>query len=302
MQQKLFDIAQLMAQNRRYQPHQKAFDFLYTRASEDIALRLYGITRNFPVALNLTIGGSTVITEVLEQAPTVGKIIEAESFVAAHISKAQNQALPYPEETLPFEPESADLVVCGLNLQAINDLPGYLAQIRTILKPDGLFLGALIGGRSLHELRTVLLQAEEEVTGGVTPRVIPFADVKDMGSLLQRAGFALPVTDLDRFNVQYDTLFNLMADLRGMGASNILTQRKKTFTPRTVFMRAAQLYQEQFSSGDKINASCEIIHLTGWAPSPDQPKALKPGSGTVSLAQAVTQATKQTDKQETKKD
>lgn len=297
MQQQLFDIDHLNRQRQRYANTIADYDFLYHRVAEDIELRLHGITRHFPLAYNLN-AGHGVITEILNHAPNIDKIIEADCIFPADIA-ADKTHTPRADfqlckgEALPFAGQSADLIVSALNLQTINDLPGYLRQICLTLKPDGLFLGALVGGRSLHELRTVLMQAEEEITGGITPRVIPFADIKDIGALMQRAGFALPVTDLDGFSVQYDSLFHLMKDLRGMGAANILTQRKKTPTAKSLFMRAAQLYQEQFITDGRINATCEIIHLTGWAPSPDQPKALKPGSGTTSLASAVNKLRKE---------
>ena len=191
-------------------------------------------------------------------------------------------------EALPIAPESLDLAVSALALQTASDLPGALVQIRRALKPDGLFLGALLGGRSLHELRTVLTEAEAETSGAVSPRVAPFADVRDMGGLLQRAGFALPVIDSETLTARYDHLFALMADLRAMGATNTLVARSRRPTSRAFFARAAALYAERFGDADgRIRATFEIVSLSGWAPHASQQKPAKRGSATISLAKAL---------------
>jgi SAM-dependent methyltransferase len=192
------------------------------------------------------------------------------------------------EELLPLAPESADLAVSAFALQQVNDLPGALIQIRRCLRPDGLFLGALLGGSTLTELRDALAAAEAEVTGGVSPRVAPFADVRDMGGLLQRAGFALPVTDSEPLTVRYADVFALFADLRAMGATNTLAERSRRPTQRQVFLRAAQIYAERFADPDgRIRASFEVIFLSGWAPHESQQKPLAPGSAKVRLAQVL---------------
>jgi SAM-dependent methyltransferase len=189
---------------------------------------------------------------------------------------------------LPFRPESLDLVVSGLAFQFVNDLPGVLAQIRRALKPDGLLLAAMIGGDTLTELRQSFASAEAECEGGVSPRVAPFADLRDVGSLLQRAGFALPVTDVDRIVARYDSAFALMQDLRRMGATNILVERRRTPTRRATMLRMAQIYGERFSDADgRIRATFDVIWLSGWAPHESQQKPLKPGSAKASLAEAV---------------
>jgi SAM-dependent methyltransferase len=191
-------------------------------------------------------------------------------------------------ETLLLQPESLDLVVSALALQFVNDLPGVLAQIRRALKPDGLLLAAMIGGDTLTELRQSFAAAEAECEGGVSPRVAPFADLRDVGGLLQRAGLALPVTDVDRIMVRYDNAFALMQDLRRMGATNILLERRRTPTRRATMLRMAQIYAERFADSDgRIRATFDVIWLSGWAPHESQQKPLKPGSAKASLAEAV---------------
>jgi SAM-dependent methyltransferase len=201
-------------------------------------------------------------------------------------------ALPVSDtEPLALEPGSVDLAVSALALQAVNDLPGAMAQIRRALKPDGLFLAAMIGGETLTELRQSFAAAESEIEGGVSPRVAPFADLRDIGALLQRAGFALPVTDVDRIVVRYDNAFALMQDLRRMGATNILVERRRTPSRRATFVRMAQVYAERFSDPDgRIRATFDVVWLSGWAPHQSQQKPLKPGSAKMSLAEAVNKA------------
>ena len=192
------------------------------------------------------------------------------------------------EEALPFGDAVFDLVVSALALQFVNDLPGTLVQIRRALKPDGLFLAALIGGETLTELRQSFAAAESEVEAGVSPRVAPFADLRDLGALLQRAGFALPVTDVDRITVRYDTVFALMHDLRRMGATNALIDRRRVPLRRATLMRMAEIYGERFSDDDgRIRATFEIIWLSGWAPHPSQQQPLRPGSAKTRLADAL---------------
>ncbi len=189
-----------------------------------------------------------------------------------------------PPETVPFEPESLDLVVSLLSLQAMNDIPGMLVQIRRSLRPDGLFLGAFAGVGTLSELRESLLAAETELYGGASPRVIPFTDVRDAGALLQRAGLALPVADVETVTVRYDTLFDLIADLRAMGETSALVDRSRRPGTRKLFARAAEIYAERFSDADgRVRASFSIVWMSGWAPDASQQKPLKPGSAKVSL-------------------
>ena len=191
-------------------------------------------------------------------------------------------------EHLPLEPESVDLLVSLLALQDANDIPGALIQIRRALRPDGLFLGAFSGAGTLVELRESLLAAETEILGGASPRVIPFTDVRDAGGLLQRAGFALPVTDVETVTVRYDTMFGLIRDLRAMGATNALMARSRRPGTRRLFQRAAEIYAERFSDADgRIRATFSFIWMSGWAPHGSQQKPLKPGSAEVSLTKAL---------------
>jgi SAM-dependent methyltransferase len=207
--------------------------------------------------------------------------------------KSVTRVDPDESETLKLPPESLDLAVSALAFQFVNDLPGVLAQIRRALRPDGLLLAAMTGGDTLTELRQAFAQAETECEGGVSPRVAPFADLRDVGALLQRAGFALPVTDVDRVVVRYDSAFVLMADLRRMGATNILVERRRAPTRRATLLRMAQVYGERFADPDgRIRATFDVIWLSGWAPHESQQQPLKPGSAKASLAEAVRKTVK----------
>jgi SAM-dependent methyltransferase len=191
-------------------------------------------------------------------------------------------------DRIPLEPESIDLAVSLLSLHEANDLPGALIQIRRALRPDGLFLGAIAGGGTLAELRESLLAAETEIYGGASPRVAPFTDVRDAGALLQRAGFALPVTDVEPVTVRYATMFGLLEDLRAMGSSNTLLARTRRPGSRPLFARAAEIYAERFSDPDgRIRATFAIVWMSGWAPHASQQKPLEPGSAEVSLAKVL---------------
>jgi len=201
---------------------------------------------------------------------------------------AERLAIAADEEGLPFRDASLDLVVSGLALQFVNDLPGTLIQIRRALRPDGLFLAAMIGGDSLAELREAFAQAEAEVEGGVSPRVAPFADLRELGALLQRAGFALPVTDVDRLTVRYASPLALMHDLRRMGAGNALSERRRAPLRRTTLHRVFEIYAERFADPDgRVRATFEIVWLSGWAPHENQQQPLKPGSAKTRLADAL---------------
>ncbi|MEP9367867.1 methyltransferase domain-containing protein [Xanthobacter sp. VNH20] len=262
-----------------------AADFLLDRVAEDIGDRLLAVKRAFPRALDL--GSATdAVAETLARHPGIDTV-----FRAAPLAAAMGPAFPAvvaDEEALPFAEASLDLIVSALSLQYVNDLPGALAQIRRALKPDGLFIAALIGGSSLAELREAFAVAESETTGGLSPRVAPFADVRDMGALLQRAGFALPVTDVDRVTVRYGSPFTLFADLRRMGAANALAERRRVPLRRATALRAAELYAERFADDDgKVRATFEIVWLSGWAPHESQQKPLRPGSARMRLADAL---------------
>ena len=192
------------------------------------------------------------------------------------------------EEALPFAGASFDLVVSALALHWVNDLPGTLLQIRRVLKPDGLFIAAMAGGETLTELRQSLAAAEAEIEGGLSPRVAPFVEVRAMGSLLQRAGFALPVTDIDRLTVRYASLAGLFRDLRAMGATNALAERHNKPLRRTTIARAAEIYAERFADPDgRLRATFDLLWISAWAPHESQQQPLKPGSARMRLADAL---------------
>lgn len=261
-------------------------DFLLKAAAQDLEDRLMMVTRQFEKAVDLG-GHGGHIADVLRASGKVGNVIRADLFAPDH-SKSPGPDLVVDDAALPFADESVDLVVSTLNLQLLDDLPGTLVQIRRALRPDGLFLGLLLGTDTLHELRDSLMRAEMEICGGVSPRVIPFADTRDLGGLLQRAGFALPVADLDKITVRYDTLFDLAKDLRTMGAANPLLERQKTMAPKALFMKAAEYYAQNHSDPDgRIRATFTFASLSGWAPHESQQKPLRPGSAKKSLAEAL---------------
>lgn len=190
-------------------------------------------------------------------------------------------------ETLNIPENSFDLAIHGLALHWANDPVGQLVQMRRALKPDGLMVAAMFGGETLHELRTSFAEAESEIEGGISPRIAPMGEIRDLGGLIQRAGLALPVADSVKLNVTYKTPLHLMKDLRAMGETNVMSARRKTPLRRATLMRAMEIYVQNFSVGDRINATFEIVFLTGWAPSENQPKPLRPGSATTKLADAL---------------
>jgi SAM-dependent methyltransferase len=260
--------------------------FLLDRVADDLADRLGAVLRRFDLALDLGTPGEAV-RAALTRLGSVATIVAADAMPATG-TKRVPPLVAADEEALPFRDASLDLVVSALALQFVNDLPGVLVQVRRALKPDGLFLAALIGGDTLTELRQSFAAAESEIEGGVSPRVAPFADLRDLGTLLQRAGFALPVTDTDRVIVRYDGAFGLMRDLRRMGATNALLDRRRTPLKRATLMRMAEIYAQRFADSDgRLRATFEIVWLSGWAPHPDQQQSLKPGSARARLADAL---------------
>src|ERR1700682_2906775 len=265
----LFDRALLRARQARAQRAEPA-TFLLDRVVEDMEERLQAVTRNFSDVADVWTPG-TALQELLRgRFKSIG-----------HVGLGDSEALS-------LQPESLDLAVSALAFQFVNDLPGVLAQIRRALRPDGLLLAAMIGGDTLTELRQAFAEAEAECEGGVSPRVAPFADLRDVGALLQRAGFALPVTDVDRTGGRYDSAFALMAGLRRVGATNSLAQRRRTPTRRATLLRMAQIYGERFADPDgRIRATFDVIWLSGWAPHESQQKPLQPGSAKAGLAEAV---------------
>lgn len=260
-------------------------DFLLKSVSEDLGDRLSMISRSFKAGIDL--GGHTGhVADMLRQSGKAETVYRGDLF-------DPDPALDPPDFVFddalpPLKDASVGLIVSALSLQFVNDLPGTLIQIRRALEPDGLFLATLPGSETLFELRDVLMRAELDLCGGAAPRVGPFTDVRELGSLLQRAGFALPVTDLDRITVRYDTLFDLMADLRAMGAASALRERSRKPLPKRVFLRAAELYAQDHADADgRIRATFALVSLSGWAPHENQQKPLKPGSAKTSLADAL---------------
>jgi len=262
---------------------EKAFasaDFLHIRAAENAVNSLEAILREFPDAVDLSTrtGPFARLLDGSAAAERVGPVL----IVGDEADRAAPGVAP-----LPLEPRSQDLVVSLMSLHWANDLPGALAQIRRALRPDGLFLGTLLGAGTLKELRAALTQAELEVRGGAQARVSPFADGFDGAALLQRAGFALPVSDVDRLTVRYPDLYALVRDLRAMGETNALAGPIRPMT-RGLLARTAEVYAERYAGPDgRIPATFEIIHLAGWAPHESQQKPLPRGSAKVRLADAL---------------
>lgn len=282
----LFDRELLTRRRDRAAGQMGAHDFLLRRAAEDIVLRLEAVKRDFPLAVDLG-AHHGVLTKMLRQVPSVGRVVATERS-RAMLARCPEPKLACDEEVLPFAEGSLDLVTSALVLQTVNDLPGALVQIRRALKPDGLLLAAVLGGNTLAELREAFIIAEAEIEGGASPHIAPFADVRDFGALLQRAGFALPVTDSDLLRVTYATPFDLMRELRALAWTNTLIDRARQPLKRSVLMRMGEIYATRFSDPKgRIVASFEIIFLTGWSPHESQQKPLKPGSAAARLADAL---------------
>lgn len=261
------------------------YSFLKKVAAEDIALRLGAINRRFGRVLDLG-AHDGLLASTLRGDPLVGPRLG--EITTTDMSAAFRPDVIVDEEALPFADGSFDLVVSALSLHWVNDLPGALIQIRRVLKPDGLFIGAVLGGRTLGELRQSLLSAEEEIRGGAANRVSPYLDVIDGAGLLQRTGFAMPVADNDARTVRYGHPMRLLGDLRGMGETAAFTSRDAPPLTRGILMRAMETYVRRFSDPDgRVRATFEFVTLSGWAPSPDQPKAKRPGSATMRLADAL---------------
>jgi SAM-dependent methyltransferase len=266
----IFDRQLLRARQVRSRAQGPA-TFLLDRVAEDFAERLSAVLRHFEIAADIGTPADA-LRRALQKTGKIGRILDP----------------VIDDELLPFADASLDLAVSALSLHHVNDLPGTLLQIRRALKPDGLFVAALLCGDTLTELRQAFAQAESEIEGGISPRVAPFADLRDLGALLQRAGFALPVVDSDKLVVRYDSALALMRDLRAMGATNALVERRKTPLRRATLMRMAEIYAERFADPDgRIRATFEIAWMTGWSPHESQQKPLKPGSATQRLADAL---------------
>ena len=282
----IFDRALLVRRRNRAAAGAARHEFLLARVADDFGERLAAIQRRFPVALNLG-AHHGLLGRRLRQIPGVEMVVDVEA-APRLLAQCEAQRVRADEEALPFRDQSLDLVVSGLALHLVNDLPGTLIQIRRALKPDGLLLAALLGGDTLIELRTAFLAAEEEIEGGASPRVAPFADVQDLGALLQRAKFALPVVDADTVTVTYADALALMCEIRGMGAANALNARRRVPLGRKTLLRAMEIYRQRFGlANGRVPATFEIITLTAWAPHENQQQPLQPGTAKMRLADAL---------------
>ncbi len=284
----LFDRALHRRRLDRAAPGYGAADFLKRRAAEDAVMRLEAIMRRFPLAVDLGArNGAFAAALAASDARDKVDVLFETDLSAPMLARPGLRAVA-DEERLPFRPGSLDLVVSTLALHWTNDLVGALVQARRALRPDGLFVGAFLGGATLTELRQSLIEAEAELSGGASLRVSPFADASDGGALLQRAGFALPVTDVDRVSVRYAHPIELLRDLRAMGETNALIERPRTPLTRRLLGRALDLYAERFAEADgRVKASFEIVTVTGWAPHESQQKPLPRGSAKMRLADAL---------------
>lgn len=285
----LFDRDLLRRRRDRAAKEFDDFDFLHARAADDLVDRLLSVTRDFETCLLL--GGGGALGRALKARPEAGRkigtVIEAD-LSPSLAARSEYTGLALDEERLPIADESVDLVLSCLSLHWTNDLVGALIQINRALKPDGFFAGALFGGATLTELRQAMMAAESEIRGGVSPRISPFADTIDMAGLMARAGFAMPVSDVDRVTARYGNSFVLMRDLRKMGETSALKDRPRTPVTQSFFVRTAEIYSEKFADEDgKVPARFEIIHAAGWAPHPGQPRPRRPGSAKVRLADAL---------------
>lgn len=283
---RIFDRRRLRRHRDRAAPNFSAHDFLLREVAARLADRLHDISRSFASVLDL--GCHTG-----ETGRAVEEFGRAETVIRCDLSyemarRAGDCAVVADEEFLPFAPGAFDLAVSNLSLHWVNDLPGALLQLRRTLRPDGLFLAAMLGDGTLSELRDSLMQAEIETADGVSPRVSPFAELRDVAGLLQRAGFALPVADRDRIVVTYDDPVKLFADLRGMGESNALAEQERHFTGRGLLLRAAEIYRDAHGDGaGRIPATFNVVYLHGWAPHESQQRPLAPGSAQTRLANAL---------------
>lgn len=258
-------------------------DFLLALAADDLADRLAAVDRRFSRAL--VIGDPTDLLATRIASGRIDEVVRADLLIPG---VDDGGVVVADDEALPFASGAFDLVVSSLALQFTNDLPGALIEARRVLRPDGLFLGMLAGGDTLTELRQAFLIAESRRSGGASPRVAPMGEVRDLGGLLQRAGFALPVADQDRLTLRYASALALMDDLKTMGATSVLMDRKRGLTGPALMAEVAAVYQDMFGDPDgRVRASVTLVSLSGWAPHESQQKPLKPGSAQMRLADAL---------------
>jgi SAM-dependent methyltransferase len=279
---RLFDHALLAIRRRRALAHATTgADFLLATVADDVIERLSSVNRRFSLGVDI----GTPLPLLAERVLASGQV---DAVVRIDRLAETRPDIASDLEQLPLAPARLDLAVSALALHWVDDLPGTLAQIREALKPDGLLLAALLGGETLFELRQSLAAAEAEITGGASPRVAPFTELRAAGALLQRAGFALPVIDQDRRIVRYASALDLMRDLRAMGATNVLHERSRRPLTRAILFRAVAIYAERFSDPDgRVRATFDVISLSGWKPHESQQKPLRPGSAKARLADAL---------------
>ncbi|MGE5514659.1 MAG: methyltransferase domain-containing protein [Bacteroidota bacterium] len=286
---RIFERPLLRKRRDRAAPQFANHDFLVREVAERLADRLSDVTRSFPLALDL--GCHTgELADTLAGRGGIETLVQCDLSprMAARAAANGNPTVAADEEWLPFADASFDLVLSCLSLHWVNDLPGTLLQIRRVLKPDGLFVCAMLGGDTLKELRQALAEAEIAEEGGLSPRVSPFADVRDLGGLLQRAGFALPVVDSDTVDVAYADPMRLLADLRGMGETNAVVEQRKGLTRRATLLHALQRYQQLFADSlGRVPATFQVLTMTAWTPHASQQQPLPPGAGKASLAEAL---------------
>jgi len=274
----IFDRSLVHKRRRETAIQLESYNYLYKHSEEGLIQKLSFIKKAFEKILVL--GWCTgELSKTLQSLVQPTNLIVYCNCLDRDLTLEDSLYVSADEEYLPFKEQSFDLIIMPHTLHTINDIPGVLWQIQKILKPDGLFLASFFGGETLTELRQILFEVEAEKRGGGSPRISPFIELATAASLLGRAGFSLPVADRDVLKVTFTDIYQLMYDLKGMGETNALVLREKTFTPRTLFVEAAERYRQKFStSQEKISATFEIFYLTGWAPHSSQQKALKPGS------------------------
>jgi SAM-dependent methyltransferase len=284
----LFDRRLLRRRRERAAAGFGRADFLVREAALRLGERLGDVRRRFETALLLGSHGGRVKAAL--PADRIGRLVETDLALALAGDPASRERLVLvaDEEALPFGADRFDLVLACWTLHWANDLPGVLAQIRYTLKPDGLFLAILPGAGSLQELRDVLLQAELDQEGGAGPRVAPFVELADAGGLLQRAGFALPVADIETMTVTYAEPLKLLRELNAMAEGNVLRDRRPGPLRRGTVAYADQLYRARFAGPDgRLPATFELLTLSGWKPDPSQPQPIRRGSGQANLAKAL---------------
>lgn len=283
---RVFDRTLVRAHRDRAAPGFSDHDFLVAEVADRLTDRLADISRNFSTVLDL--GCHTgQLGRALQHRTDIKTLVQTDLSMGM-LGAATGLRAAADEEVLPFADQTFDLVASVLSLHWVNDLPGTLAQINRCLKPDGVFLGAFLGGNTLQELRAAFLEGELEIKGGAGPHISPFAEVRDAGGLLQRAGFALPVADVETLTVTYPTPFALMTELRGMGETNALADGQAAPLSRSTLSATAAAYARSYGDTDgRVPATFDILYMTGWRPDPSQPQALRPGSASTRLADAL---------------